>query len=106
MVLVRWPKNCILCIKLDLLVSYLRTETDNIQLYVNKWLIQIGEHMLSNFWILKKDYEETPAMMVMMTWHILLFIQQNFLLNLYKLVVSHFLACCSQPAVGAETTGN
>jgi len=24
--------------------------------------------------------------------------------KLYELVVRHFLACCSQPAVGAETT--
>lgn len=24
--------------------------------------------------------------------------------RLYELVVRHFLACCSQPAVGAETT--
>lgn len=48
------------------------------QLYVNKWLILFGEHMLSDFWILKQDSGETPAMVVMMTRHILLSIQQNF----------------------------
>lgn len=48
---------------------------------MNKWLIQIGEHMLSVFWILKQDFGETPAMVVTMTRHILLFIQQNFQLG-------------------------
>lgn len=48
------------------------------QLYMNKWLILFGEHMLSDFWILKQDSGETPAMVVMMTRHILLSIQQNF----------------------------
>jgi hypothetical protein len=47
---------------------------------MNKWPILFGEHMLNDFWILKKGSGEIPAMVAMMTRHILLFIQQSSLL--------------------------
>ncbi|KAF3771711.1 DNA topoisomerase 3-alpha [Nymphaea thermarum] len=77
------------------------------QLCRNSKVILLGVYMRNVFWIQSLVFGETLVMAVMMTRHTHPFIQQNFQLErprLYELVVRHFLACVSQPAVGAGTT--
>ncbi|KAK3036185.1 hypothetical protein RJ639_030255 [Escallonia herrerae] len=78
--------------------------------------IPYGARMLSVYWTMEQDFGGTRVMEDMMTKPILPFTQQDFrpenlvgvrtiifVQKLYELVVRHFLACVSQPAVGAET---
>ncbi|KAJ0623453.1 putative DNA topoisomerase transcription factor interactor and regulator CCHC(Zn) family [Helianthus annuus] len=78
-------------------------------LYKNNRSIPCGAHTLSDSWIRRQDSGGIQVAAGMMTKHILPFTRQNFQPEnldgkLYELVVRHYLACVSQPAVGAETT--
>ncbi|KAG5528714.1 hypothetical protein RHGRI_029395 [Rhododendron griersonianum] len=86
-----------------------------VRLCKNNKGILYGVHMPNDYWTLEKDFGEILVVVATMTKRILPSTRLSFLvenldgvritmLRLYELVVRHFLACVSKPAVGAETT--